>query len=114
MSNEAMSRRVRELLEQAVECLGSKSNPVHSPVQTPRVPSRSTTPSYLSSRPGPSRDIERNSLFNFGKKKGKGKGKAKKKVNIKAWNHDFICLAKKDMVNVPTAGDRSKLLTAGM
>ena len=59
---------------------------------------------------------ERNTLFNFGRKRStraSTSGKSKKK-RLVTWNHDFVCVARTDQEKTPTALERSKLISAGM
>ena len=107
-----MNKRVKELLQQAVECL-AQSPPPAGGSQLPPMFGRASTrssplPTYCPSRAGPSR--ERNSLFQFGTTK-KTRGK---RCSVKNWSHDFVCLADTDSVGVPSAAERSNLLAAGM
>ena len=117
--------RIRDLLAQAVDCLDGSSSSGGGESNQSRPRTTLPGPSYQTSRPGPSHSSsflsERNGLFNFGGR-GMGKRKAsdlglskrsKKKNKLVTWNHDFVCLAKTDMKCVPTATERSKLLSAG-
>ena len=103
----------------------------HTPVPAPNFqaawrPGFSRQIQSTNSGAGPSSiSSERNALFNIGGRncnQGKRKGSvrapaqpaAKRTAKTKlAWYHDFICLAKAEMDVVPSATERSKLLSAG-
>ena len=126
MSDSSGSRneRLRTLLGQAVQCLSSDgsvnvdtgstlSNTGNSSLSLPGA-SRTSTPlgrEKVWQREG---YIERNSLFNCKRKTDrKGKGPSHKRKRVAKWNHEFICLAKKDQSKTPSAMERSVLITAG-
>ena len=112
MTDEVVNKRVKELLQQAVECLAQSPPPAGSSQQPPmfgRASTRSSPlPTYCPSRAGPSR--ERNSLFQFDTTK-KTRGK---RSSVKIRSRDSICLADTDSAGVPSAAERRKLLAAGM
>ena len=112
MTDEVVNKRVKELLQQAVQCLAQSPPPASGSQQPPifgRASTRSSPlPKYCPSPASPSR--ERISLFQFGTTK-KTRGK---RSSVKIWSHDFICLADTDSAGVPSAAERSKLLAAGM
>ena len=122
--------RVRELLAQAVQCLGdsggTSSQPQASqlPASQPHSSSDSCGthtnlgPSSTSSRSmmllscRPSVLAERNFPFNYGGKRNVAKvsgNRKSKKKRLAMWTHDFVGLVKKTLTPV----ERSKLISAG-
>ena len=130
-------QRLRSLLSQAVDCLGSTSN---SPG-----PSFATGSSRSNSESGQGSAVfqadprrvnaadlrrtaqiqsERNTLFNFGSRRStitrrdgfltRKRGPKSKKKKLPMWNHEFVCLASKNQEKTPTSFERSMLIAAGI
>ena len=118
-SSESRNERLRTLLGQAVQCLssdGSVNVNSASSNSSLSLPGTSCTSTPLGRERVWQREghIERNSLFNYKRKTDrKGKGPSHKKKRVAKWNHEFICLAKKDQSKTPSAMERSVLITAG-
>ena len=137
MADSTQVERLRDLLSQAVDCLGTASTSCGSSSTSTPGPSvtTSTSGSAQASVTGPPtfRPLimdwrraaqvrsERNTLFNFGSRKptatkrvlGKTAPKSKKK-KLPMWNHEFVCLANKNQEKTPTSFERSILIAAGM
>ncbi len=104
--------RLRDLLLEAVQCLGSAVT--NSPSTSTQAEQR-PAPAH-SSRAGHIHS-ERNNLFNFGTRRPKrpqssNMPKSKKK-KLRMWTHDFVCLANKDQEKTPSPIERGTLMGAG-
>ncbi len=120
MANPSNVNRLRDLLSEAVQCLGSAgSSPStsSSPGTSSQVEQRPAAALVLSSRARAGHiDSERNNLFNFGTRRPKrpkctNLPKSKKK-KLRMWTHDFVCLANKNQKKTPSPLERGVLIGA--
>ena len=113
MADSNRVHRLRDLLSQAVQCLGTSSTSSSSASSSS---SAQILPQTIRER---SIHSERNLLFNFGARRPRRlqprnvPSKSKKK-KLPTWSHEFVCLANKNQAKTTTSYERSVLISAGM
>ena len=120
MADSNQVQRLRDLLSQAVQCIGTSSTS-SSLASSSSASSSSSSSAQILPQTIRERSIhsERNLLFNFGARRPKRlqprnvPAKSKKK-ELPTWSHEFVCLANKNQAKTPTSYERSVLISAGM